>query len=260
MILFFLSLAKSQVLIAPKSTVGAVPDPSAVLQVVDSQRGVLFPRVALLNNTDNVTVPTPVRGLMVYDTQTKKLNFWESGKWNRNFGVTDGMAIIKSTGNFSGASGVSTTSTVFPATMPLFNLDDTITGWTSLGASTTITITKDTNTNFIITEGMAQINNDTATGQSFQFAIGVFVNGKLKLARKYYEVGSNYVCNWKKFNLSGVFDDLPTGTYTVAIYGRNLVRTTTSGYTAITYGGNTSNCSNINNDMARIYVTAQVTQ
>ena len=106
---------------------------------------------------------------------------------------------------------------------------------------------------------MVQINNDEDNNKQFQFAIGVFVNGQLKLARKYTEVGKDFTCNWKKFNLSGVFNDLPIGTHTVSIYGRNLPRATT-GYNSMTYGGNTSNCININNDMARIFVTAQVTQ
>lgn len=258
-LLLFLSLPKAQLLITANGSPTTVPDASAVLQVVDDKRGVLLPRVPLLSDTDAVTVPTPVQGLMVFNTNTNKLNFWEAGKWNRNFGVADGTAIIKITENFSGASTASTANTVFPTTMPLFALNDSTTGWTSLGASTTITISKTTNTNYIITEGMVQINNDSGTDQEFQFAIGVFVNGQLKIARKFSEVGKNYVCNWKKFNLAGVFDDLPIGNYTVSVYGRNLPKLT-SGYSSVTYGGNTSNCSNINNDMARIFVTAQVTQ
>lgn len=257
--LCFGNSVQSQVLLASKTSTVTSPDPSAVLQVADDKRGVLFPQVPLLSYTDNVTVHTPVQGLVVYNTSASKLNFWDVNKWNRLFGIDDGLAIIKTTANFSGASGSSTTNAVFPATMPLFNVDDPTTGWINTGTSTTITITKATNTNYIVTEGMAQINNDVNSNQEFQFAIGVFVDGKLKIARKYTAVGKNYVCNWRKFNLSGVFNDLPVGTHTVTIYGRNLPQITT-GYNSITYGGNTSNCSNINGDMARIFVTAQVTQ
>ncbi|MBU4537610.1 MAG: hypothetical protein L6264_06305 [Weeksellaceae bacterium] len=257
--LIFSGLSKSQVLIATNTAVATVPDQSAVLQVADDKRGLLLPQVALLGATDIVTVPTPVQGLLVNNTSSQKTNFWAAGQWNRNFQIADGAAIIKQTENFSGSSSGSTSVNTFPATMPLFNLNDPTTGWTNLNASSTITITKTSNTNYIVTEGMVQINNDTATNQEFQFAIGVFVNGQLKLASKYTAIGKNFVCNWRKFNLSGVFNDLPIGTHTVSIYGRNLPQVT-AGYNSITYGGNTTNCTNINNDMARIFVTAQVTQ
>lgn len=260
MILFLLVSIKSQVLISPKSIVNPALNPSAVLEVRDNVRGILFPRIPLTSSSDITTIPSPVQGLLVYNNNTNKLNFWDSGQWNRNFNVEDGLAIIKVTENNSGASTTSYTETNFPASMPLFNLNDGVgTIWKPLGASTNMTITKASNDNFIITEGMVQINNDTSSGQEFAFAIGIFVNGQLKIASKYTAVGKNYTCNWKKFNLSGVFSDLPIGTYSVAVYGRNLPKVTT-GYTSITYGGNSSNCSNINNDMGRIFLTAKVTQ
>ncbi|MBV2165146.1 MAG: hypothetical protein KUL76_01265 [Kaistella sp.] len=249
----------AQVLIATNTSIVNAPDPSAVLHIADDKRGVLFPAVALSSSSDIVTVPTPVQGLIVQNTTTNKLNFWDQGKWNKAFEIADGLAIIKQTENTSGNSTASTTISNFPSTMPLFSLNSNTTGWTNLNATTTITITKTTNTNLIIAEGMAQINNASDTNQKFQFAVGVFVNGQLKLANKYTSSGRDFVCDWKKFNLAGVFNDLPIGTHTVSIYGRNLPAIT-SGYNSITYGGNTSNCSNINNDMARIFVTAQVTQ
>ena len=259
---FYLSglvLINAQVLIATNTSIASSPDPSAVLHIADDKRGLLLPAVALTNSTDIVTVPTPVQGLLVQNTTTNKLNFWDQGQWNRAFQIADGLAIIKQTENTSGNSTTSTTINNFPASLPLFALNSNTTGWTNLNAGATITITKASNTNLIITEGMVQINNDEDTNQEFQFAIGVFVFGLLKLASKYTAVGKNYICNWRKFNLAGVFNDLPVGTHTVTIYGRNLPKLT-SGYSSITYGGNSSNCSNINNDMARIFVTAQVTQ
>lgn len=254
-----LVLINAQVLIATNASVASTPDPSAVLHIADDKRGVLFPAVALTNSMDIVTVPTPVQGLLVQNTTTNKLNFWDQGQWNRAFEIADGLGIIKQTENTSGNSMTSTTINNFPASVPLFALNSNTTGWTNLNAGATITITKASNTNLIITEGMVQINNDVNTNQEFQFAIGVFVNGQLKLASKYTAIGKNYICNWRKFNLAGVFNDLPVGTHTVTIYGRNLPQLT-SGYSSITYGGNASSCSNINNDMARIFVTAQVTQ
>ena len=258
-LVFILGFFKSQVIITPKNGPAIVQDQSAVLKIADPNRGVLLPRVLLQNTTDQITVPTPVQGLLLYNSTTNKMNFWEANKWNRNFDIADALALIKVTQNFSGASTGSKTNSSFPTSMPLFNLNDSTTGWEDLGASTTITITKTTNTNYIITEGMVMINNDVSTAQEFQFAIGVFVDGQLKLVRKYTEKGKNYICTWKKFNLAGIFDNLSVGIHTIQIYGRNLPKITT-GFTSITYGGNSSNCNNINNDMARVFVTAQVTE
>jgi len=254
-------MATGQVLISMNPTTNTTPQPGSVLQIYSDNKGLLLPQVNLLNTTDDVTVLTPVPGLMVYNTNpsSKKINFWESGKWNRIFNIDDGLAIIKQTDNFSGVSTTGINITTFPATMPLFNLNDNTTGWTDLNASKIITITKATNSNYIITEGMAQINNEVDTNQSFQFAIGVFVDGQLKLARKFNTVGAQFTCDWKKFNLAGVFENLSVGTHTVAVYGRNLPKIT-SGYTQISYGKNAGTCPNINTDMARVFITTQITQ
>ena len=258
LLIIYCNFSKAQVLIASNSGTIKTPHPSAVLEIADDKRGILLPHVNLANSTDNITIPTPVQGLLVQNTTTQKLNYWASGQWNRIFQVADGLAIIKQTENFSGNSGASISISTFPSSMPLFSLNDSTAGWTNLNATATVVITKTSNTNHIIAEGMVQINN-SSTNQEFQFAIGVFVNNQLKLASKYTAVGKNFNCNWRKFNLAGLIKDLPVGTHTISIYGRNLPKITT-GYTSITYGGNTSNCANINDDMARIFVTAQVTQ
>lgn len=249
----------AQVLISSDPAIANKPDPSAVLQIAANNRGVRFPQVPLLSNTDNVTVPTPVNGLVVHNTNTDQLNFWEDNHWNRMFGINDALPLIKVTQNFSASSAGSTTISTFPASMPLFTLNQSTSGWTAVNSSTTITVTKPVNTNYIVCEGMAQIDNDSNIYQEFQFAIGVFVDGQLKIARKFTAIGNSYVCNWRKFNLSGVFDNLSVGTHSVAVYAYNLPKITT-GYTKIVYGGNTPNCDNINNDMARIFITAQLTE
>lgn len=47
---------------------GAAPNTSAMLDVAANNKGVSFPNVSLTSNTDAVTVPTPMTGLMVYNT------------------------------------------------------------------------------------------------------------------------------------------------------------------------------------------------
>ncbi len=76
------------------------PDPSSILEVsaepaphsgVTSKKGLLIPRVSLLSSIDQTTIPTPAKGLMVYNTADKGVfpnnvtannyYFWDGAKW-----------------------------------------------------------------------------------------------------------------------------------------------------------------------------------
>jgi len=52
------------------NSTGALPNNSAMLDVSATNKGVLFPNVNLLSNTDAATIPTPATGLMVWNTNT----------------------------------------------------------------------------------------------------------------------------------------------------------------------------------------------
>lgn len=58
--------------IAAQGQVGvgtATPDPSSLLDLNASNKGLLLPRVALTSTADIITVPNPAKGLLVYATQ-----------------------------------------------------------------------------------------------------------------------------------------------------------------------------------------------
>lgn len=73
------------------------PDASAILDInatppsSTQKRGFLLPRIALLNLTDQVTIPTPAKGLLVYNTAdagvypnnvtANNYYFWDGAKW-----------------------------------------------------------------------------------------------------------------------------------------------------------------------------------
>ena len=64
----------------------------------------------------------------------------------------------------------------------------------------------------------------------------------------------------QKFNVSGVFENLSVGNHSVKVYAYNLPKMSNN-YSNITYGGAASNsCDNLNEDMARIFITAQVAE
>tara|TARA_R110000851_G_scaffold190370_2_gene340980 strand:- start:125 stop:1675 length:1551 start_codon:yes stop_codon:yes gene_type:complete len=63
------------------------PDPSSILDVSATDRGVLFPRVALTGTADNNTILNPAVSLLVYNTATTAdLNpgfyYWNGSTWN----------------------------------------------------------------------------------------------------------------------------------------------------------------------------------
>lgn len=52
------------------NTTGTAPNASAMLDVAAGNKGMLIPRVALLNNTDATTIATPAVSLLIYNTAT----------------------------------------------------------------------------------------------------------------------------------------------------------------------------------------------
>lgn len=85
-ILLFLLLfvwSSAQILSAQKGTVisdnsTATPDPSAVLDVVSSERGVLIPR---MTTPQRIAIANPANGLLVYDLSTNTFWFFQNGTW-----------------------------------------------------------------------------------------------------------------------------------------------------------------------------------
>lgn len=65
----------------------AAPDPSAIFNAVSSNKGVLLPRVTLTANNDNMTIPNPTEGVMVYNTgknssfPTSGYMYWNGTEW-----------------------------------------------------------------------------------------------------------------------------------------------------------------------------------
>ncbi|MCS4302866.1 hypothetical protein [Chryseobacterium sp. BIGb0232] len=68
------------------------PNPSSILDVVSTNKGLLIPRVSLTGNTDVITIPNPANGLLVYNlvnaggaNPVKKDNFYKfnttTNKW-----------------------------------------------------------------------------------------------------------------------------------------------------------------------------------
>lgn len=83
-VLFFLNFnfSSAQVGIGTSS-----PNPSAMLEIHSANKGVLFPSVALDSQTDNITIPSPSDGLIVWNNGQAGLVetgffYWNNAKWN----------------------------------------------------------------------------------------------------------------------------------------------------------------------------------
>lgn len=244
----------SQVLITTNASEYNIPDNSAVLQIADNNKGFLMPRL-----TSENAISQPTESLTFYNNSTEKFNFFSGSKWNKLYEQEDAAKVIDVTRNYVSNSSAKTTVTTFPASIPSFVLGSGISGWTDLNVSSTITVNKATNMNLVTVEGMSQIDN-TSNASSYQFAIGIFVDNELKVVRKFYGYSTNATCLWKKFNVSGVFENLSVGNHVVKVYAYNLPKLSNN-YSNITYGGaSSSSCNNLNEEMARIYLTAQLSE
>lgn len=68
------------------------PVSPAILDVTSTNKGVIFPRIALSGATDNITVSSPINGIMIYNTSTTGTGinaitpgyyYWQNNRWNK---------------------------------------------------------------------------------------------------------------------------------------------------------------------------------
>ncbi|KMQ61443.1 hypothetical protein ACM46_15595 [Chryseobacterium angstadtii] len=99
------------------------PDPSAMLQISSKNKGMLLPSIALASSTDQITIPNPAEGLIVWNNgsgalTTSGIYYWSDSKWNMlstgtgngsNGGVTP-LAAWNNTAMNSGNSGGANTN------------------------------------------------------------------------------------------------------------------------------------------------------
>ncbi|MET3036755.1 hypothetical protein ABXT08_11665 [Chryseobacterium sp. NRRL B-14859] len=72
------------------------PDPSAMLQVSSKNKGMLLPSVALNSTTDQITIPSPAEGLIIWNNGKGGLSetgfyYWDTSKWSRLSTITPDM-------------------------------------------------------------------------------------------------------------------------------------------------------------------------
>lgn len=99
------------------NTTGALPNASAMLDVVSTNKGFLMPRVALTSTTDAVTVPAPANWLMVFNTAnvsdvTEGMYYWNGAMWVKMLGSGDAWRTLGNAGTSAVNNFIGTTDAV----------------------------------------------------------------------------------------------------------------------------------------------------
>lgn len=257
----------SQVVMTDKSV--PVVDNSAILKLDSDTKGVLYPRIPLSSNLDVTTVPSPQNGTVVFNTNStaslpQTTAYFDAGKWNALLTKDQisskldlvNLSSISSPGNIA-ITGYSPGN---------FNIGETVSSsWIPLLIEDSKTFTRSTNSFAFTVEGMAQL--DKAANSYFEYAIGIFVDDKLAVVRKYHKHNENFTCSWHKFVLNGVVNNLPIGNHTISVRARNIASSSSSPSQKIIYGGVAQNsssgnppCDNMSNFMSKISLSTTIVE
>ncbi|MCX8523721.1 hypothetical protein OF897_07270 [Chryseobacterium formosus] len=232
-----------------------------LLKVSSTNKGVLIPNLSIPNLNAPNPVISPALGLLAYNNYSGKqgFNFWDGTKWSelvdaRNVYSILGLTISYSTSN-SSPLNVSTLSGA------LNYAENSIPGtvWTEVpGLSKDITITQTNNSVFVITEGMVQANNtNVSRSNTFTYAVGIFVDGKLAGVRNYStNYGKSYQYDF--FSINTLFKNLGVGNHTIKTYVSMRVNDYSNA--SIWRFGGSANTSSVNEDMSKINMFIKLTE
>lgn len=232
-----------------------------LLKISSTNKGVLIPNLPISNLNLPAPVTSPSLGLLAYNNYSGKqgFNFWDGTKWSelvdaRNVYSVLGLTISYSTSNSSPVN-ISTLSGA------LNYAENSVPGtvWTEVpGLSKDITITQANNSIFVITEGMVQANNtNVSRTNTFTYAVGIFVDGKLAGVRNYStNYGKSYQYDF--FSINTLFKNLSIGNHNIKTYVTMRVNDYTNASTW-RFGGS-ANVSSVNADMSKINMFIKLTE
>ncbi|WP_262152104.1 hypothetical protein [Chryseobacterium foetidum] len=261
------SMFFSQVVMTDKATPAI--DNSAVLKLDSDNKGVLYPRIPLDSNLDVTNVPAPLDGTVVFNTKStvslpQTVAYYDTGKWN---------ALLTKDQLAAKLDLVNVSSITSPGNIAItgyspgnFSIGDNVSAsWVPLQIEDSKTFTRSTNSFAFTLEGMAQL--DKASNSYFEYAIGIFVDNKLAVVRKYHKHNENFTCSWHKFVLNGVVNNLSVGTHTISVRARNIASSSSSSAQKIIYGGVAQNsnagnppCDNMSNFMSKISLSTTIVE
>lgn len=231
-----------------------------LLKISSSNKGILIPNLSIPNLSLASPVTNPALGLLAYNNATGKkgFNFWDGAKWNELVDTSNVYSVLGLSISYSTSNSSSVDLTTLSGALNY--AEDSVPGtvWTFVpGLSKTIDITQANNNIFVVTEGMVQANNSSANAaNTYTYAIGIFVDGKLKGVRNY---SANYGRSnqYDFFSINTLFKNLSVGTHDIRTYVTMRVNNNSSA-TFWRFGGATS--ASVNADMSKINMFIKLTE
>lgn len=242
--------------------------PSEALKISSTNKGIILPNVHLTSYDSADPIPNPAEGLLIYNKNPnlgKGFTMWKGSKWKP---MLNSSNIAQFLGVINSSTVISTTAvddkTKQGAT--LYTEDEgpsTNRTWKQIpGVEKTIQVNSQNNTVSVNVNGIVQVKQSNSTNTSTtSYAIGIFVNGKLKSVRNFILKGDTD-CNYGDFNILYTAKDLdPSVNHKIKVYEIYRTNVDDTNYTpTLTFGGKNSLCSNLSDNMARTVMNIQITE
>lgn len=130
------------------NTTGAIPDSSAMLDILSSNKGLLIPRVSLLSTTDTTTITNPATSLLVYNTNVSMTAgglgfwYWNGTAWVQAIGPVGSTGATGSTGSTGSTGNVGFTgATGYTGSTGATGAAGSLNAWGLLGNASTVAVT-----------------------------------------------------------------------------------------------------------------------
>lgn len=238
--LFFIVILFQQKAVAQTlgiNTTGAIPDSSAMLDIISSNKGLLIPRVSLTSTSDTTTITNPATSLLVYNTNALMTSgglgfwYWNGTAWVQaigpvgstgatgSIGSTGSIGITGSTGS-TGAIG----STGSTGSIGSTGADGSLNAWGLLGNASTVA-----GTNFIGTTDAVDFVVKTNNTEKVRVLSGGNV-GIGTTAPLYKTVIQTTTGTWG-LSVTSNANDTETGFYVMPDHTNSVVKLTASGGT-----------------------------
>lgn len=253
------AMSSAQVKIGENASVP--PDNSEAFRVEASNKGLLIPNVFIPDLNQAPPVTNPADFLLVYNTNeinTKGFYYWNNNKWNPIIDALNIFTKLKLIKYYSVESNSAIVDrTTNGSQIYTINEPPSAHDWQLIpGVTKTIEITSPNNEIGFFVSGVVQRNRRE---QGDSYAIAIFVDGELKATRGFILNGSN--CAYNNFNVEGVLKNLSVGSHTFEVRETYRSELRNGNTTAeLSFGGRHTQCSNLNDELARTIMNIQVTQ
>jgi len=243
-----------------------MPNSSAILDLVATDKGIMLPKVAL--NQNNISdasfiAVAPTASLLVYNTNAafpggKGLYYWDGSRWIFYFNSANLSLLLGITKYYSKIypGGLYTSS--YPGESAYSNNSPLVLPWLKVPETNDfdIVIDRPVNNTVITFTGMVQVGTES-TGANVNYGLGIFVDNKL-VTSKAVSLNGDTKCPFQEFTITGMLDDLPVGNHKVTFGVAN--RKGNVGSELTYYGRKADGCLNLTNDEAQISAIVLINQ